>query len=244
MRNWKRRTKPKRARKASDERRWSRHPLYGNIPLIRHATVGDDGRTYEWWAYDATFSPPLPRGAVRGDVSKQIFCQTCHEPKYFYVDEGRTCVQCGSAFTFSGAEQKYWYETRQFNFSSVPIRCKSCRRQRRTEHAMREQIARARQATRDAPNDPGAHLALARAIVEYHERTDSGRLDDAVAAARKASRIWPDAPDASLWEGIAHARAGRAKQARERLSDFLSRHASAHASLLLKAKEYLAKVTK
>ena len=109
---------------------------------------------------------------------------------------------------------------------------------------MREQIARARKATRDAPNDPGAHLALARAIVEYHERTDSGRLDDAVAAARKASRIWPDAPDASLWEGIAHARAGRAKQAHERLSDFLSRHASAHASLLLKAKEYLAQLTK
>ena len=135
---------------SATERRWSRHALYGEIPLIRHATVGRDGRTYEWWEYDPTFSPRVPKGAVLGDLSKQVFCSACHEPKYFYVDETRTCVQCGSRFTFSGAEQKYWYETRKFNFSSVPIRCKSCRRLRRSEHAMREQIARAKQAMRDA----------------------------------------------------------------------------------------------
>jgi hypothetical protein len=128
----------------SAQRRWFRHPLYGNIPLIRHSTVGRDGRSYEWWEYDPTFSPRIPKGAVPGDVSKQVFCSACHEPKYFYVDETRTCVQCGSRFTFSAAEQKYWYETRKFNFSSIPIRCKNCRRLRRSEHALREQIARAR----------------------------------------------------------------------------------------------------
>lgn len=227
---------------SATERRWLRHALYGEIPLIRHATVGRDGRPYEWWEYDPTFSPRVPKGAVPGDVSKQVFCSACHEPKYFYVDETRTCVQCGSRFTFSGAEQKYWYETRKFNFGSVPIRCKSCRRLRRTEHAMREQIARAKQAMRDAPADPSAHLAVARAIVEYHERTGAARLDDAVAAARKAAKLWRDAPDASLWEGIAHARAGRAKQARERLSEFLNRAQNVHASLVAKAREYLAQV--
>jgi tetratricopeptide (TPR) repeat protein len=185
----------------------------------------------------------IPKGAVPGDVSKQVFCSGCHEPKYFYIDETRTRVQCGSRFTFSGAEQKYWYETRKFNFSSVPIRCKSCRRLRRTEHAMREQIARARQATKDAPTDPSAHLALARAIVEYHERTGAGRLDAAVAAARKAVKLWSDAPDARLWEGIAHARAGRAKQARECLSEFLARAPGIHTSLLAKAREYLAQLS-
>jgi putative zinc ribbon protein len=227
----------------SAERRWSRHPLYGNIPLNRRTTVDRDGRTHEWWEYDATFSPRVPKGAVPGDVSKQVFCSACNEPKYFYVNETRTCVQCGSHFTFSGAEQKYWYETRKFNFASAPIRCKSCRRLRRSEHAMREQIARARQATRDVPRDPGAHLALARAIVEYHERTGGGHLDDAVAAARKAAGLWSDAPDATLWEGIAHARAGRARQARERLSEFLDRAPSVHASLFVKAREYLAQVS-
>jgi tetratricopeptide (TPR) repeat protein len=230
--------------RSGTDRRWSRHPLYGNIPLIRHATVGKDGRTYEWWEYDPAFSPPVPKGAVPGDVSKQVFCSACHEPKYFYVDETRTCVQCGSRFIFTGAEQKYWYETRKFNFHSLPIRCKSCRRLRRTEHALREAIARARQATQDAPGDPSAHLTLARAIVEYHERTGAGRLDDAVAAARKAAKIWKDAPDASLWEGIAHARAGRARRARECLTEFLDRAPSLHAGLLAKAREYLAQISR
>ena len=68
--------------------------------------IGRNGRTYEWWEYDAAFSPPVPKGAVPGDVSKQVFCSACQEPKYFYVDETRTCVQCGSRFIFSGAEQK------------------------------------------------------------------------------------------------------------------------------------------
>ena len=238
-----RKTKPENHEHAnSADRRWSRHPLYGNIPLNRRMTVGSDGRTYELWEYDPTFSPRVPKGAVPGDVSKQVFCSACHEPKYFYVDESRTCMQCGSRFTFSGAEQKYWYETRKFNFHSVPVRCKTCRRLRRSEHAMREQIARARQATRVAPTDPSAHLALARAIVEYHERTGAARLDDAVAAARKAAKLWHSAPDASLWEGIAHARAGRAKQARERLSEFLNSAQNVHVSLVAKAREYLAQV--
>jgi len=210
--------------------------------MVRRATVGRNGRTYEWWEYDPTFSPRVPKGAVAVDVSKQVFCSACHEPKYFYVDETRTCVQCGSRFTFSGAEQKYWYETRKFNFSSVPVRCKTCRRLRRSEHAMREQIARAKQATRDAPTDPNGHLALARAIVEYHERTGAASLDDAVAAARKAAKLWRDAPDASLWEGIAHSRAGRPKQARERLSQFLNRAKNVHVSLVAKAREYLAQI--
>src|SRR5687768_2477342 len=51
------------------------------------------------------------------------------------------------------------------------------------------------------PADPSAHLALARASVEYHERTDAGRLDDAVAAARKASKLWPARTRRDLGEG-------------------------------------------
>src|SRR5262245_26577369 len=153
------------------KRRWGKHPIYGDIPQIQRNTVGQDGCTYEWWEWDPTFSPRLPEGAVPGDVSKQVFCSACHDPKYFYVDEMRTCVQCGTRFTFSASEQKFWYETLRFNFSSVPIRCKTCRRLKRSEHALREQIALARQATRQAPDDPAAHLAVAKAIVEYHERT-------------------------------------------------------------------------
>jgi hypothetical protein len=118
------------------------HPLFGEIPLIHHSAVGRDGKVYEWWQYDPDYRPPLPRGAIPGDVRKQVYCPWHHVPKYFYVDHEDECIQCGNRFTFRATEQKYWYETLKFNFRSVPIRCLDCRRQRRSEHALREQIAR------------------------------------------------------------------------------------------------------
>lgn len=227
-------------RPASDRRRWAHHQLYGQVPLVLAASVGSDGKVYESWQYDPLYRPRLPRGAVAGDVTKQIFCAACHVPKYFYVDETHRCVQCDERFTFRASEQKYWYEVRKFNFRSAPVRCPTCRRLRRSEHALREQIAQARRAVETSPHDPGAHLALARSVVEYHERTGAGRLDDALAAARKARTLWPDAPDAELWEGIAHAREGRARQARVCLSRFLERANGRFADLESKARTYLA----
>ncbi len=90
-----------------------------------------------------------------------------------------------------------------------------------------------------APLTTQRHLALARALVEYHERTGQGRLDDAVAAARRAARLWAQAPDALLWEGVAHARAGRKGRARECLTRFLRTTDELNGSGPKKAKEYL-----
>jgi hypothetical protein len=225
-------------RRDAEVPRYQQHPLYGAIPLIHHSTVVE-GKTYEWWECDPAHVPALPRGAVRGDVGRQVFCKGCHTPKYFYVDETRECTQCGASFTFSGGEQKHWYETLQFNFHSIPIRCPACRRQRRSDRALHEQVARARAAVKNLPEDPAAHLALARAIVELHERSGMGRLDDAVAAARKAATLWLGADEASLWEGIAHARAGRDKQARACLRTFLETAAAARSKLREKARSYL-----
>jgi Probable zinc-ribbon domain len=187
-----------------DGRRWSQHPLYGRVPLIRHGTTVA-GKTYEWWQCDPAYKPPLPRDAVEGDVSRQDFCTACHTPKYFYVDERHRCIQCGDDFMFTGREQKYWYETRRFNFCSVPIRCPRCRRRRRTEHALREQVAVARHAVESDAGDPAAHLALARAIVELQERTGTGRLEVAIAAARKAAKLWRGSVEAMTLEARARA---------------------------------------
>jgi hypothetical protein len=207
--------------------------------MVERSYVANDGQRYKWDEYDLTYSPRLPKGAVAGDVSKQVFHPALHVPKYFYIDETRTCVQCDSPFTFSGAEQKYWYETRRFVFDSIPIRCQSCRRLRRSEHALRQQIAHARELVRSQPGDPASHLALARAIVELHERTGGGRLDDAIAAARKAAKLWPDSAEPALWEGLAHARAGRANQARVCLSAVLERENSLPANLASKVRAFL-----
>jgi hypothetical protein len=177
---------------------------------------------------------------VAGDVGKQVFCAAHHVPKYFYVDESRKCIQCGQMFVFRAAEQ-YWYETLKFNFSSLPVRCAACRRLRRSEHALREQIAAAKADVRQRPADPAGHLSLARAIVHYHERTRQGDLDVAVAAARKAAALWPEAKEPSLWEGVAHARAGRLAKARRSLEQFLAstRVGKEHAMLVQTARAYL-----
>jgi hypothetical protein len=217
-------------------RKWEYHPVYGKIPLIR-----GEGSVV-WWRPDPTFKPRMPRGAVRGDVAKQDFCAMHHDPRYFYLDEERSCIQCGRQFVFRAAEQKFWYETRRFNFCSVPIRCPACRRQRRSEHALREQIARAKAEVRAAPQSPVAQLALARAIVESHERTGQGNLAEAIAAARRTSRLFPKTAEPSFWEGVAHALAGRSARARECLLRFIGDERSLweYPALVKRAKEYLA----
>lgn len=231
--------KRRKAQKGSSESKtlYARDPLFGNIPLIHHSNIGLDGKTYPWWEYDPDYEPPMPAGAVRGDVKKQNYCPAHHNPKYFYVDEDHECIQCGNHFIFKAKEQKYWYETLKFNFSSIPIRCLQCRRERRSEHALREQIARAKAEIRNM--NPAAYITLARAIVEYHERTQHGNLDEAIAASRKAAALWPDSFEPSLWEGIAQARAGRSQKARAALKRFLSSTTSVPLTLRNKADQYL-----
>lgn len=199
-----------------------RHRLYGDIPLIAEMTAGPDGKVHRLFRHDPDYAPPMPPGAVRGDVHRQVFCETCHVPKYFYVDEARRCVQCHERFVFRAAEQKYWYETLKFNFRAVPVRCLSCRRQRRSESALREQIAVARAQAQKAPSDPAGHLALARALVEYHQRKGLGDLAVAVAAARKAQRLWAGAADPLYWEGMAQVLAKRSTKGCQLLLAFLA----------------------
>lgn len=198
------------------------HALFGQIPLVRRTAVWYDGKTVEWLEADLDYAPPLPKGAVRGDVRRQHFRGMCHVPRYFYVDEERVCAQCGRAFTFTGREQKHWYEKLCFPFDSVPVRCLACRRQRRTASALREELARTRAAVQERPDDPAAWLALARALVELHTRTGAGRLDDAVAASRKAQRLWPEAVEGLYWEARAQAGLGREPKARDAFARFLA----------------------
>ncbi|MBX7187929.1 MAG: zinc-ribbon domain-containing protein [Vicinamibacteria bacterium] len=215
--------------------------MFGEIPLIKVTATGLRGQDLSWWRHDPEYEPPLPRGAVRGNVKRQVFCEAHHVPKYFYLDEVRSCVQCGQEFTFRAAEQKHWYEALQFNFDSVPVRCLTCRRKRRSEHALREQIARAKAAVRARTDDPAAHVSLARAIVEYHERTQEGDLNEAISAARKAANLWQGAAEPLFWEGFAHARAGRSAKARDCLRAFVDHSKPGPASLRQRAREFLEK---
>src|SRR6185295_15486749 len=127
------------------------------------------GREQSGHAYDASYRPPMPKGAVRGDVTRQHFCPMCHVPRYFYVDADRTCMQCGNRFVFGGAEQKFWYENLQFHFDSVPTRCPACRRKRRSDKTLQRQLAQVSAEVEAHPDNPTRQIAFAEAIVRLYE---------------------------------------------------------------------------
>ncbi len=201
--------------------RFRRHAIYGRIPLIRKSYRDSVGRSFETWDYDPGYRPKMPKGAVRGDVLKQQFCPMCHVPRYFYVDQHKTCVQCGEPFVFSAAEQKYWFESLHFHFDSVAIRCRSCRRRRRSRKALRQQIATVLEKRRAEPDNLSLDLELAEATVRYRELTGEGDLDRAIDATRRVQKSWPEAVEAAFWEARCHALAGRREKAVALFSRFL-----------------------
>jgi len=219
----------KRAKRAESEEliRTVHDPLFGDIPLVPFTSTDANGREYQGFRYDPDYAPPLPKGAVRGDIRKQDFCSMCHMPRYFFVDIERVCVQCGERFVFSAREQKHWYETLKFHFDSTATRCLDCRRSRRSDRAVNQELVDAKNTARKRPEDPAAQLALAEAIVRYFQRRKAGRLEEAIAASRKARRLLKGHPVREVaatlfWEGMSQALAGKSAKARELLEQFVS----------------------
>ena len=74
--------------------------------------------------------------AVNADISLQNFSVV---PRHFYINATFLCLECGSEFCFTAAEQKVWYETYQFYVGSFPRKCPACRRERRRLKETRKQ---------------------------------------------------------------------------------------------------------
>lgn len=222
-------------------KKFQSHPLYGEIPLIPHAWQDASGREHTTYLWDLDYEPAMPRNAVRGDVRKQNLCLACHAPRYFYVDQYRVCIQCRKDFVFTAAEQKFWYETLGFYGTSVAIRCSSCRRRKRNESSLNQQIALAKTGLKKNPRDPALLLDLAEAIILYRMATGNGKLADAISSARMARQIDANASEGLFWEGCAHLVAGRSEKAKKLLNGYLSSSADSRhkAALRTKASEYL-----
>jgi hypothetical protein len=232
---------------AKRQRDVHQHPLFGAIPLIDASVLQADGSVFQYRDYDPDYAPALPKGAVRGNVRSQDFCRMCHVPRYFYVDVPRTCVECSQGFVFAAAEQKHWYESLKFHFDSVPIRCSSCRRKRRSEKSLQQALSAAVARARREPESAAAQLALAEAVVRHREKTTRGRLDTALAAARKARRLLrghasSEAADADFWEGLSHALSGNVARAAPLLERFLAtaRAGRGGAARMAEARRWLA----
>ncbi len=214
--------KDKKAKKPS-KRQSRSDSTFGEIPLVERTITNAYGKTVSFYEYDPDFRPPIPPGAVEGNVSRQVYCPLCHTPRYYYLDQNRKCVQCNEPFTFSATEQKYWYESLQFNFYSVAVRCPKCRKRRRNEKALHNQIGAALERIRITPNDPEALVDLARSTVRLHQKTGKGDLNRAISSCRKAVQIWHAQRDALFWEGMAHYQSHRSDKAKLLLEQYLER---------------------
>ena len=240
------RSRSNKKERAAKKPRFHKHPLFGNIPLVpRPITIYTVEGSYEMMTldYDLEYVPKLPRGAVRGNPHRQNRYVDLRGPKYpptyFYVNESDTCVQCGKDFVFSAREQKYWFETLQF--AAGPVRCRDCRRRRRTEKALRLELAAAKAELKRAPDDPAALLAVAETLVRYHGRFGQGKLDEAIAAARRALKLAPHAYEALFWEAFCHIQGRREAKGRALLADYLKypRSTKKQQDLAREAKRYL-----
>lgn len=224
----KNRKRPKQKQRAADsasERRFRSHPLYGEIPLLPYESVYQ-GEVRTFWDLDPDWQPALPKGAVRGNPREQHFCGYCHFPKYFYLDETRRCVQCGEDFVFTADEQKFWYENLKFNFHSTAIRCRDCRRQRRSVKALQRSLEAAAAQLEQSGEDPLVQLAYAEALIEYRRASGSGDLTKALSACRKARKLDSQLGSAWFLEAEALLLTGQPSKAAEAYRAYLEKPAS------------------
>jgi uncharacterized protein (DUF433 family) len=101
---------------------------------------------------DATNSRAMPKhffweclhldhdSAVRADVSRQNYSVF---PRHWYVDATVKCSRCSESFYFTVLEQKRWYEDFGFYVDSFAKDCPKCRRDERTQKALRQEYDRA-----------------------------------------------------------------------------------------------------
>lgn len=193
---------------------------HGRVILRSVTFSNSEGRTWNGAQWDLS-ELKIPPGAVPANPHLQTFC--CSGPKLWYVDIQRRCVQCGEDFDFTAAEQRFWYETLSFHEASTAIRCKVCRKRRRTVKALGAQIGEALRATEAAPRDPDRWLELARVTGELRRLSGKGDINRGISAARKAWRLSQERlPEALYWEAVQQRAAGREDKARTLEAQFLA----------------------
>lgn len=207
--------------KTKTKQKTAHHYLFGDIPLVEKKYVDKLGKEHSDYQYDPDFRPKIPPGAVSGNINKQVFSFGFDVPKYYYEDKERKCVQCGENFVFSAKEQKYWFETLQFNFNTEAIRCLSCRKQKRSEKALVNELALLKKSHKENPKDPYIMLEMARVICTFFECTSKGDLEEAISFSRKAMRSDKTLVEGFFWEAMAQKLSGRDEKSKKLFETFL-----------------------
>ena len=73
-----------------------------------------------------------PRNAVVADQEKLSHINTYGDLPTYYIDYAFECQDCGSQEVWTARQQKWYYEEAKGHIWAVAIRCRSCRKKRKS----------------------------------------------------------------------------------------------------------------
>lgn len=50
-------------------------------------------------------------------------------PYFSYYNTEKNCLWCGTEFTYTKEEKRYWFENLRFSFHAIPSHCESCKKE-------------------------------------------------------------------------------------------------------------------
>ena len=75
-------------------------------------------------------TPPI--GAVLADINKLAHINTYGDLPTYYVDYPFKCEDCGSKEIWTAEQQKWFYEEAKGHIWAVAVRCRPCRKKRKS----------------------------------------------------------------------------------------------------------------
>ena len=73
-----------------------------------------------------------PPGAALADHRELAHINTYGELPAYYVDKPFVCRDCGAEEIWTARQQKWWYEVAKGHIDSTAVRCRPCRKKRKS----------------------------------------------------------------------------------------------------------------
>ena len=94
-------------------------------------------------------STGIPRGAVAADRSQQVPNNSYDAPPTYYVDLEFKCCDCKTLETWTGKQQKWYYEVAKGALYASAVRCRACRDKVKAAKDIQREQMRASQQIQD-----------------------------------------------------------------------------------------------
>ena len=114
------------------------------LVVLTYSRAGHDTATQEEKKKKKNNAQPqgMPVDAGVADPMKQVPNGSFDPPPVWYVDKDFDCVDCGKEETWTGSQQKWYYEEAKGTLYATAKRCHECRMKIKDAKALqREQMA-------------------------------------------------------------------------------------------------------